>query len=191
MYGAACGPVKGQLLGDRGGRLTQGPGSEYFCRQVGSSSNESWPSVYVDCKLAKMVLYFIMMLTTASFTYRVLPFSLSKCLLAQPLCREWAGLDINTADWSQMQRNQSRVDTLLLKVLRFKEHSAPTEHSSNGECFSKEEKKSDELSVEICNERKKDDEDFSIFMQCLKKIKYNQLQLLFSAEKKIMVTVNI
>lgn len=84
MYGTACGPVKGQQLGDRGegrgGRLTQGPGSEYFCRQVGSSSNESWPSVYVACKLAKRVLYFIMMLTTASFTYRVLPFSLSKSM---------------------------------------------------------------------------------------------------------------
>ncbi len=145
MYKAACGPVKGQLLGDRGegrgGRLTQGPGSEYFCRQVGSSSNESWPSVYAACKLAKRVLYFIMMLTTASFTYGVLPFSQSKCRLAQPLCREWAVLDINTADWSQTQRNQSRVDKLLLKVLRFKEHSAPTEHSSNGERFSKEEKK--------------------------------------------------
>lgn len=84
MYGAACGPVKGQQLGDRGegggGCLTQGPGSEYFCRQVGSSSNESWPSVYVACKLAKRVLYFIMMLTTASFTYRALPFSLSKSM---------------------------------------------------------------------------------------------------------------
>ncbi|ROK15678.1 hypothetical protein DPX16_9982 [Anabarilius grahami] len=42
MYGAACGPVKGQQLEDRGegggGCLTQGPGSEYFCRQ-----RKFWP----------------------------------------------------------------------------------------------------------------------------------------------------
>lgn len=125
------------------GCLTQGPGTEYYCRQVGSSSNESWPSVYVACKLAKRVLYFIMMLTTASFTYRVLPFSLLKSMrvLARPLCREWGALDINTADWSQMHRNQSPFDTLPLNVLRFKEHSGSNEHSSNGEHSSKEKKK--------------------------------------------------
>ncbi len=38
MYKAACGPVKGQLLGDRGegrgGRLTQGPGSSTFADRL-------------------------------------------------------------------------------------------------------------------------------------------------------------
>lgn len=162
MYGAACGPVRGQQLGDRGegrgGRLTQGPGSEHFCRQVGSSSNESWLSFYVACILAKRVLYFIMMVTTALFTFRVLPFSLSKPrrVPAQRLCWEWVVLVINTADWSQLQRNQSLFDTLLLNVVIFKEHSGPTEHSSNWKYSSKGEKKSQTsfVRVKICNDQK-------------------------------------
>ncbi|KAL1263127.1 hypothetical protein QQF64_005866 [Cirrhinus molitorella] len=52
MYGAACGPVKGQQLGDRGegrgGRLTQGPGSEYFCRQILGRWTSSRGEIFTD-----------------------------------------------------------------------------------------------------------------------------------------------
>jgi len=57
-------------------------------------------------------------------------------------------VDISTADWSQMHRNQSPFDRLPLNVLRFKEYSGSDEHSSNGEHSSKEEKKGQ---TRLCN----------------------------------------